>query len=214
MTYANAMWVVNMALEAACLWCLVRRTRTYSALGVFLWWQVSVDVCSLLAQQICSPRQFSYFYWASHTVTYVLLFLIFRPRRFDTVFGTYWIASLVATLACIVNVWGGNYHAQCQLALCCGALALFATLTGYLSSQHVMLSGSAWLGLCVWSVGQVVAASLPALYAPIYSATCATSLILFLNGLLHVRNFSPDRETLLTRPTLYPVFQIATKVRF
>lgn len=207
MNSSNILWTANLALEVACLLYLFRRQRLWSPLGVFVLWQVTVDVVATLP---FTPIARSYFHWGTHAVTYLLIFVIFRPRRYDTVFGVYWIASTVTCAVAIGEVWTFHHRAQYELALVCGALAVFAILVGYISPQHVMLSNSAWAGLWLWSAGQIAAAALPEYYAAIYPATCAISLALFLTSLLRVAHFAPDRETILTRPTLYPIFQVAT----
>lgn len=175
MTWSSLIWLANLALELAVFWRLVRLERVGTPLGVFISWLLLHDAAALTLKPILSPLSWTYVYWASHAVTYVLILALVAPARIKSLPGVYWLTSLVLTATAITNVWLYEPNSQMALALACGLLAAFSTLIGYVTHARLQ-PGRTWLGTSVWVTGQLVAASLPGSYGLIYPVTCAAGL--------------------------------------
>lgn len=181
MTWSSLIWLANLALELAVFWRLIRLRRLRTPLGVFVGWLLLHDVVALTFKQFFSPLSWTYMYWASHAVTYVLILALVAPARIKSLPGVYWLTSLILTATAITNVWLYEPNSQMALALACGLLAAFSTLIGYVTHSKLQ-SGRTWLGVSVWVAGQVVAASLPGSYGLIYPVTCAAGLAFLLGS--------------------------------
>lgn len=178
---STLIFAANLALELAILWRLVRLGCVGTPLGVFIGWLGLHSLVALTVKPLLSPNLWSWTYWLTHAVTYVLVLTLVAPVRVKSLPGVYWLTGLVLSVTVITNVWLYDPGAQYVLAVVCGLLALFCTLIGYVS--HVrLLPAHTWLGVALWNIGQVTAGSFPRQYAIIYAAGCAVSLAFLLSS--------------------------------
>jgi hypothetical protein len=174
-TFANVIWFVGLALEILCFQRLASR-RVNSALTTFVCWQLLIDV---LAVFVGSTPLWGTIYWMSHSITYILLLVLFMPFRIRTISGTYWLATLTLTVFAIAGMWIFEPWKQFQLAIVCGALAMFAAAVTFFT-HGLWLPRATWIGIALWAGGQIASAALPKLYATIYPTTCTVAFMFFL----------------------------------
>jgi len=174
MTFANTIWMANLALEVLCFRRLVS-LRMNPGLMVFVGWQLIFEVVLMVTHSLSA---WPYIYWGGHSLTYVLLLFTFFPATFRTLSGLYWVVTLSLTALLISEVWLYAPQRQYVLGLICGSLALFAAAISYIHGPF--LPRSTWVGIGLWTTGQIISATFSTAYAPIYSTFCAVALALFL----------------------------------